>query len=267
MREKQLSKRLQAVADMVTPGLRVADVGCDHAYVSIYLTERGIARECFALDVRTGPLLRAERNIAAHQLSGRIHTRLGSGLEPIQPGEIDAVLMAGMGGILVRDLLEESRELSHSLQEWVLQPQSDVDLVRRYIRESGFCIVEENFIREDGKYYPMFRAVPGYRAERDCQAETGCLLETGCLTEVSDRFGELLLHQRHPVLKEYLEERRLHYEQVLRQMRGNHLELSENREKRQKAESETQKKELLEERLRKMEQEAEYVRAALEYYE
>ena len=72
MREKQLSKRLQAVVALVTPGRRVADVGCDHAYVSIYLIEHGLARECMALDVREGPLQRARENIAAHRLSEQI---------------------------------------------------------------------------------------------------------------------------------------------------------------------------------------------------
>lgn len=215
MREKQLSRRLQAVVSMVTPGLRVADVGCDHAYVSIYLIEHGIASECLAMDVNEGPLQRAQKNIQTHRLTDRIQTRLGSGLEQAKPGEVDAVLMAGMGGILVRDLLEGSREISQSLQEWILQPQSDIDLVRRYIRENGFRIVEEDMVLEDGKYYPMFRAVPAEKAVHAGEAE---LRKHIVPVEVEDRFGPLLLQQKHSVLKDFLELRRQHYEMVLQQM-------------------------------------------------
>lgn len=239
MREKKLSKRMQAVADLVTPGMRVADVGCDHAYVSIYLVEHGIASECLAMDVNAGPLERAQANIRAHGLTGKIQTRLGSGLEQARPGEVDAVLMAGMGGILVRDLLETSKVLSHSLQEWILQPQSDIDLVRRYIRESGYRIVEEDMVEEDGKYYPMFRAVP---------AET--VPETEPVSEewlpVFDRFGELLLTGRHPVLKEFLDQGKTHYAVILQQMEASGYE-GEKREQMQLA--------------------AEYVRRALTFWE
>lgn len=219
MREKKLSKRMQAVADLVTPGLRVADVGCDHAYVSIYLVEQGITSKCLAMDVNKGPLERAQENIRAHGLEDRIETRLGSGLEPALPGEVDAVLMAGMGGILMRDLLQTSREVSHSLQEWVLQPQSDIDLVRRYIRESGFRIVEENMVEEDGKYYPMFRAVPEPdAAEADFLPEAELTAEELLWQQVYDLYGKLLLTGRHPVLKEFLEQGKEHYAAILHQM-------------------------------------------------
>ena len=262
MREKQLSKRLQAVVSLVTPGRRVADVGCDHAYVSIYLMEHGLAKECIALDVREGPLERARNNIAAHRLSRQIPTRLGSGLEPVCPGEIDTVLMAGMGGILVRDLLEGSRELSHSLLEWVLQPQSDVELVRRYIRESGFQIVAEEMVREDEKYYPMFRAVPA--ESEKAEYGDGCMEKTEGKDrntkkidqEVWDRFGKLLLQRRHPVLYEYLKGREEHYKQVLLQMQENPA-IPERLEKMAANM----------EKAKEIQQEAVYVRYALQYWE
>lgn len=260
MREKQLSKRLQAVVALVTPGRRVADVGCDHAYVSIYLIEHGLARECMALDVREGPLQRAKENIAAHRLSERIQTRLGSGLEPVGRGEVDTVLMAGMGGILIRDLLEESRTLSHSLKEWVLQPQSDVELVRGYIRESGFHIIREEMVWEDGKYYPMFCAVPEQPKQAEQETQAGS--EPNELA-VWDRFGALLLRQRHPVLYAYLKDREQHYAQVIRQMqqkpgadrKDNRNEQSDQREK------------VRAEQLFLIQQEADYVKWALQYWE
>lgn len=267
MREKQLSKRLQAVADMVTPGRRVADVGCDHAYMSIYLVERGIASGCLAMDVNAGPLERANTNIAIHRLTDRIETRLGSGLTQVRPSEADTVLMAGMGGILIRDILRDSAEVSGSLQEWVLQPQSDVDLVRSYIREAGFWIVQENMIKEDGKYYPMFRAIPAENTESAQtvkDAAAGSISDTeimsagnGGLPEIPaerlqavyDRFGELLLRGRNPVLKEFLDYGKGHYAQIIRGM-----EAAEKLDAR------------AEERLRYMKQEAVYVDDALHFY-
>lgn len=268
MHERKLSRRLQAVAELATPGLRVADVGCDHAYVSIYLAERGIAAECLAIDVNEGPLLRAQENILAHGLTERIHTRLGSGLERVSPGEVDAVLMAGMGGILIRDLLENSREVSQGLKEWILQPQSDLDLVRRYIRESGFCIVEENMVQEDGKYYPMFRAVPAAEAGvsdtgTPVSAEPGITAPDERQQAVFDRFGKLLLTGRSPVLQEYLEQGQRHYTAILQQMKAAEGECPAGKEPDIHTEASSRRRQ---EQMERICEEAEYIRQALEFY-
>ena len=108
----QLSERLQAVADFVTPQSRLADVGTDHAYVPIYLAEKKIISRAIAMDVVDGPLQRARENIAVHRLEAVIETRKSDGLEALKPGEADTVVIAGMGGLLICRILEQGRTLS-----------------------------------------------------------------------------------------------------------------------------------------------------------
>lgn len=186
----QLSKRLQAVADLVTPGSRLADVGTDHGYVPIWLYEQGIIPSAIAMDLREGPLNRAKENIAVHDLSDGITVRLSDGLEKLLSGEADSIVIAGMGGMLVKKILSQGKEILDSVQELILQPQSDLDVVRQYLCDIGFTIVREDMVFEDGKYYPMMKAVHG---------------EDTANRKVWLLFGRFLLENRHPVLEKYLE--------------------------------------------------------------
>ena len=110
----QLSKRLEAIASMVTPGNRLVDVGCDHGYLPIALVRRQIIPSAIAMDVRSGPLGRAKENIEAYGLNPYIETRLSDGLEALQPGEGDTLSVAGMGGPLIERILSRNVEVSHS---------------------------------------------------------------------------------------------------------------------------------------------------------
>ncbi len=192
----QLSKRLQAVADLVTPGSRVADIGCDHAYTSIYLVENEIASKVIAMDVNQGPIDRAQDNINKFGYQTRIETRKSNGLEKLTMDETDTILIAGMGGALTIQILQEKPELLSRVHELILQPQSEINKVRRMIVEQGFLIVRENMVYEDGKYYMMMRAVP---------KETVAEPEQYRLTmQEHFHYGRLLLEHRHPVLLAFL---------------------------------------------------------------
>ena len=157
----QLSGRMLAVAEMVTSGTVVADIGTDHAYIPIYLVQHGIAPSAIAMDVRPGPLSHAEANIEKYGLKGLISTRLSDGLHELKAGEADTVVMAGMGGLLMVRLLEEGLNVLGTVRECILQPQSDADSVRRFLHAHDFCIVQENMVVDDGKYYVMMKAVHG----------------------------------------------------------------------------------------------------------
>ncbi len=161
MKDISLSKRMEAVVKMISPqSFAIADVGCDHAYVSIALKLRGMAQKVIAMDVRKGPLAIAEKNIALYGLEESIDVRLGDGLEKLNPGEADAIVIAGMGGLLMRDILERGKriwcEKEHPVL--ILQPQSDLDVVRHFLYEHGYVIERENMLTEDGKYYTVMRA-------------------------------------------------------------------------------------------------------------
>ena len=188
----ELSKRLQAVADLVTPGMRLADVGTDHAYIPIYLTQNGLVPSAIAMDINKGPLERADTHILEHGLDGKIVTRLSDGLVNLKMEEADTMIAAGMGGGLVIHILNEDPAKTRSLKELILQPQSDLPHFRHFLSEIGWEIVREEMIKEDGKFYPMMKAV---------RNKTGKKI---MYTEAEAWFGPLLLEKCHPVLKEYL---------------------------------------------------------------
>ena len=190
----ELSKRLKAVAELVTPGMRLADVGTDHGYIPIYLTEAGVIPSAIAMDINKGPLERAKEHIREHGLEGKIQTRLSDGLKNLQMNEADCMIAAGMGGGLVIRILSEERDTAGSLKELILQPQSEIDSVRKYLTEEGYRIVAEDMVYEDGKYYPMMKAVP-------CMAGAGEIP----YSEEELEFGRVLLQQAHPVLGQFLE--------------------------------------------------------------
>lgn len=246
-KEVVLSDRLKSAAAMVTPGHRVVDVGCDHGFMSIYLVQQGISPRCLAMDVRTGPLSRAQEHVAAHHLEQYIETRLSDGLKAFAIGEADTMLCCGMGGPLMVKILEESRDKVRSLQELILQPQSEISAFRRYLREQGYVITDEDMVLEDGKYYFIIHAVP-------CDAEAGPMQTEADDKEISastqlvwDSFGKHNLQNGHPVLWDYLEYRLQGLDEIEKQLSG-------------------QKNERTMERKEQLEQERELIRHAQEVY-
>ena len=188
----ELSARLKAVAGMVTKGNRVCDVGCDHGYISIYLVKNGVSPYVYAMDVNKGPLLRAKEHILDYGYADKIETILSDGLVALGDRESDALICAGMGGKLIIKILTEGMEQVLKMRELVLQPQSEIHLVREFLRNQGFYIDKEDMIFEDGKYYPMMHVL----IKTDKENENNPLF---------DKFGPCLLKEKHPVLKDFLE--------------------------------------------------------------
>ena len=184
-----LSKRLLAVASAVTPGNRVADIGTDHGYVPIYLVENGRIPSAIAMDVNRGPLERAVRHIREQGLESRISTRLSDGMTELKSHEADTVILAGMGGDLICRILWKRKDLLDEHPELVLQPQSEWFKVRHTLHDLGYRIKQEWFLRDEGKYYVIMKAIPGQeRYDREADYFYGAVLEEECL----------------PVYKEYL---------------------------------------------------------------
>lgn len=191
----RLSKRLTALANMVTDGNRLADIGTDHGYIPIYLCQTGKIPSALAMDIGKGPLQQAQTHIAEHGLSEQIKIRLSDGMAALQSGEADTILIAGMGGGLVMKILSEGAEKLTGREELILQPQSEITLVREFLRMRNFQILDEDMILEDGKYYPMMKVIKQKAAEQTKDVPQN----------VADAFGPILLQKRHPVLKEWLE--------------------------------------------------------------
>ena len=192
----RLSKRLMALAELITPGHRLADIGTDHGYIPIYLCQKNVIPSAIAMDIGKGPLQQAMAHIGQQGLSDRIETRLSDGLAALQPGEADTILIAGMGGGLVMKILSEGAHALSGKEELILQPQSEIAQVRQYLRVHGMQIVEEEMILEDEKYYPMMKVILG---------KEPVSTENKLDEQVEDAFGPVLLQKKHPVLLEWLE--------------------------------------------------------------
>ncbi len=195
-----LSERMLRTAGFVSHGNRTADVGCDHAYTSIYLVEQGIAPSVIAMDVNAGPLARAKENVKRFGVEERIDLRLSDGLAALSPGEADTVLIAGMGGPLMERILSAHPETVKTVKELVLQPQSELAEFRRFLHKSGFRITEEDMLFEDGKYYTILRAEHG---------------TDDVWTEEEYLYGKRLRQSAYPVLGEFLFEECRMAEEVL----------------------------------------------------
>jgi tRNA (adenine22-N1)-methyltransferase len=199
----QLSKRLTAVAEMISHGSSIADVGTDHGYIPIYLMLTGRIKNAIAMDINKGPLERAENNIREHHLEDRIQVRLSDGTASLRTGEAEAVIIAGMGGGLVQKILKEGQEVLESVQEFVLQPQSEVMEVRRFLAQHGYCIIDENMILEDGKYYPVMKVNHGNMDYEN---------------PIEYKYGKFLLERKNKVLFNYLQKELDSFHKVRKQL-------------------------------------------------
>ena len=230
-----LSKRLRMNASLVTEGHRLADVGTDHGYIPIALVQEGKIPSALAMDVNPGPLKRAKQHIEEYQLDSMIHTRLSDGVKQLLPAEADSVLIAGMGGALVIKILEEGKEVLKTVKELILQPQSEIDKVRRYLEDAGYVIVKEDMVLEEGKYYPVMKAELG---------------EMHYGQEIFYQYGKLLLEQRHPVLREFLWFKLRNCETIL-----------------QKLTQDGKQEERMQNRMQELKKEKDMILEALQYYE
>ena len=197
-----LSKRLTAICRMVPAGCVPADIGTDHAAVPIELLRSGKCTRALACDVLEGPLSAARENIARAGLSDRIGVWLSDGFQALPEGAYDAAVICGMGGQTIRRILEGRPADRRLLKTLVLSPQSEREELRAYLRAEGFRIEAEDLILEEGKFYPVIRAVPAEDPPAPADAAPDPLTQRAL-----DRFGPCLIRGAHPLLPEYLDRR------------------------------------------------------------
>lgn len=205
MKEIQISRRLQSVAAFVEIGKTLADVGCDHGYIPIYLLQKKKIEKAIAMDINQGPLMRAQEHIHEWGLENYISTRLSDGVGALKPNEAESVVIAGMGGPLMEKILTEGESVLRTVQELVLQPQSEIGSFRKFLCKNDYCITQEEMILEDGKYYPIMRVVHGKMEYQ---------------TEIEYLYGKKLLQDRNPVLKEFLEWEQEKAEKLLEKLKN-----------------------------------------------
>ena len=155
-----ISARLKYIADLVSEGYTVADIGTDHGYVPLYLLRQGRVPRAIAADLSSGALRKAMENADRFGLSDKMDCRLSDGLQSISPGEADCIVISGMGGILMRKILDAGLDTVLSAKELVLSPHRNPELIIEFLQENQFNIICDATITDKGKSYRVFKAVP-----------------------------------------------------------------------------------------------------------
>lgn len=148
-----LSPRLLKIAHLIPKTHCLADIGTDHAYIPVWAVAKGISDLAIASDINRGPVQRAEKNVQNFDLDDKISLRLGAGLSTVLPGEADTIVIAGMGGILISNILDEAKLTVSSAKHLILQPMTAVKELREYLTQNGFCITAEHLVAEEEKIY------------------------------------------------------------------------------------------------------------------
>ena len=200
---KKLSDRLQVIADFISPGERMADVGTDHGFLPLFLWEREICPHVILCDVNEGPLAKARANLDKLVPGEAFDLRLGSGLEPFEPEEADAVVIAGMGGLLIADILEHDLAKTRRFKKIILQPRNAQDKLRQYLLEKNLTITAEKLVRE-GRYICEILVVEPQENWTYEFSEPGEFIA-----------GPMLFKSRDPLLPEFLDRKIEAYGKIL----------------------------------------------------
>lgn len=196
MNEVKLSKRLQAVAEEIIPQSVLADIGSDHAYLPCYCVLHNRIASAIAGEVVEGPYQAAKRKVEQLYLEDKISVRKGNGLAVLSPGEADVITICGMGGALIRDILERGKDKLQGVQRLVLQPNIGAHNIRQWLIENGWELKKEQILKEDGKIYEVLCAEKGNSMQPYKEQErAGVLMGPFLLQEKNAVFVEKWQHE------------------------------------------------------------------------
>jgi tRNA (adenine22-N1)-methyltransferase len=216
MEQLKLSKRLRAIAKYVPKGANVADIGTDHGYIPVYLLNKGHVDFAILADVNKGPLENARSEVRHNNLTDKVDLRLGSGIEVLNENEVDEVIIAGMGGILISELLEAKKSVAHNLDKLILQPMQAQDELRKYLLNNGYEILDEVLVKEDFRIYEIIIAK-----------------YTGKNTEVKNKIyyeiGNKLIENKDKLLSELVNKKIKSYENIIAKLEGKSGEVIETK--------------------------------------
>ncbi|KUO74140.1 MAG: hypothetical protein APF77_11525 [Clostridia bacterium BRH_c25] len=187
-----LSPRLKIIADSIQGYKTLADIGSDHAYLPIYLVKNNRIISAIATDVNSGPVEISKKRLKSYRVEARVSVRQGNGLRVIKPGEVEVIVIAGMGGILITDILEQDTKVAQSARLLVLQPMRDSEKVRKWLFNNGFDIIDEELVKEQDKIYEVLWARP----EGEAREANGLML-----------MGDRIIEKKHPLAAEYADKK------------------------------------------------------------
>ncbi|OAA92469.1 tRNA (adenine(22)-N(1))-methyltransferase [Clostridium coskatii] len=210
----EISLRLKIVSSMVDNCECVADIGTDHGYVPIYLVESKVCKRAIASDINKGPVEKARFNIKLHGLENKIDVRLGSGLATIKPGEAQYVIIAGMGGNLIRDIIIDGMEVFKKADALILQPMRNSEVLREYIYKSGFKIIDEELCIDENRFYEIIKI----RYDNERQEVDNIFYEV----------GKALIDKKHKLLLKFVRSKIESYNKIILNIKDN-TELARSR--------------------------------------
>jgi tRNA (adenine22-N1)-methyltransferase len=187
-----MSERLKTIIKMFDKCNSAADIGTDHAYIPEMLIKNELCKRVIATDLNEGPYRIAKGYVESIGLEDSIEVRLGNGLQPIELHEVDTIVIAGMGGILITKILEEKISEFDGLKTLILQPMNAADKVREYLHDKGFDILDEEIAKEDFHFYEIIKA---RKISKVKKYEEELFYET----------GKVLFEKKHSLLKQFVE--------------------------------------------------------------
>lgn len=195
--------RLSAIVEMVPLGATVADIGTDHAYLPVELILQNKVSFAVAGDVHEGPYQAAAATVSQAGLLEKISVRLGNGLTVLRPGEVDTVIIAGMGGSTMIAILAASPSVTAKLKLLILQPMNGAALLRRWLVCQGWLFDDESLVRDDGRIYEIIRVINRTAASEEQLRESAVRLieEKGLDESLLYEIGPLLWRNKHPLLR------------------------------------------------------------------
>jgi tRNA (adenine22-N1)-methyltransferase len=184
-----LSERLSHVAAFIPKCRCIADIGTDHGYIPIYAVQNGLCETALACDIKSGTVKVAKNNIIKYGLEDKIAARVGPGLSVLKEGEADVIIIAGLGGNIISEVIENHIDLACSADCLILQPVQYYEVLRRNLISLGFKIIDEDIVKENNKFYFILKIISSRCSPYE--------------KEVYYYTGTRLLEKREPLLREY----------------------------------------------------------------
>ncbi|MBL4933018.1 tRNA (adenine(22)-N(1))-methyltransferase [Clostridium paridis] len=199
----ELSQRLKCIIQNMNKCQSIIDVGTDHGYIPIHAVENGIVDFAIASDINKGPKEKAERNVRLLGLSDKIECRLGAGLNTVKEKEVEAVIMAGMGGNLIRDIIIQDINKVKYFKYMILMPAQNPEILREFLYNNSFEIIKEDLCFEDGIFYEVFKVRYSEQAINDN------------MDAFDYEFSPILIKDKHKLLKDFAESKISKYTAIL----------------------------------------------------
>lgn len=203
----KLTDRLLKIASLVDKDKRIADIGTDHGYIPVYLLNQNKIQYAILGDVNKGPLENAKKEVMRNKLQDKVDLRLGSGIEVLKENEVDEIIIAGMGGMLINNLLKANEKVAHTTEKLILQPMQAPEELRMFLYQNGYKILDEHLVREEHRLYEIIV----------CKYEG---LPPQEIDPIYYEIGQKLIENNDPLLTDFIENKIRINQNVLKKLEG-----------------------------------------------